>query len=245
MDKRKKVKWYIIYPENSYKNGWDLFIGLILIVSCTVTPYHIAFYKYDDPLGAWEVINVIFDITFAVDIIASFVSSYYDEDFYVVDDLKIISCNYLRTWFIIDIVAIFPFDIFQTNNGRSSGVIRVARIGRMWKLVKLTRLIRFVKIVKQKATVLKKVSKVLNIDSSVERLMLFLFMAIMVCHIQSCLWVFFCGFFDFKNNPDDTFISKEYLKKSKGDQYLTSMYFIITTFSTVGYGDISASNSVE
>lgn len=112
MDKRKKVKWYIIYPENSYKNGWDLFIGLILIVSCTVTPYHIAFYKYDDPLGAWEVINVIFDITFAVDIIASFVSSYYDEDFYVVDDLKIISCNYLRTWFIIDIVAIFPFDIF-------------------------------------------------------------------------------------------------------------------------------------
>ena len=31
---------------------------------------------------------------------------------------------------------------------------------------------------------------------------------------------------------------------SKG-QYLTSFYFIITTFSTVGYGDISASNSIE
>ena len=29
------------------------------------------------------------------------------------------------------------------------------------------------------------------------------------------------------------------------DQYLTSLYFIITTFSTVGYGDISASNSFE
>ena len=30
-----------------------------------------------------------------------------------------------------------------------------------------------------------------------------------------------------------------------GERYLTSLYFIITTFSTVGYGDISASNSVE
>ena len=30
-----------------------------------------------------------------------------------------------------------------------------------------------------------------------------------------------------------------------GQRYLTSLYFIITTFSTVGYGDISASNSVE
>ena len=28
-------------------------------------------------------------------------------------------------------------------------------------------------------------------------------------------------------------------------QYLTSFYFIITTFSTVGYGDISANNPTE
>jgi len=71
-------------------------------------------------------------------------------------------------------------------------------------------------------------------------------MAIMVCHIQSCLWVFFCGFWDFENSKDDeTFINSDYRTMSKGDQYLRSMYFIITTFSTVGYGDISASNNVE
>ena len=31
----------------------------------------------------------------------------------------------------------------------------------------------------------------------------------------------------------------------KTEQYLTSMYFIITTFATVGYGDISANNKSE
>lgn len=29
------------------------------------------------------------------------------------------------------------------------------------------------------------------------------------------------------------------------EQYLTSIYFIVTTFSTVGYGDISATNTSE
>lgn len=32
---------------------------------------------------------------------------------------------------------------------------------------------------------------------------------------------------------------------SSPDQYLTSFYFILTTFSTVGYGDISATNPTE
>ena len=32
---------------------------------------------------------------------------------------------------------------------------------------------------------------------------------------------------------------------SNGNLYLTSFYFIITTFSTVGYGDISATNPIE
>lgn len=32
---------------------------------------------------------------------------------------------------------------------------------------------------------------------------------------------------------------------SDKDLYLTSFYFIITTFSTVGYGDISGANNIE
>lgn len=35
---RKDKKFYIIYPEYDWKNKWNLLIGLILIVSCAVTP---------------------------------------------------------------------------------------------------------------------------------------------------------------------------------------------------------------
>ena len=83
----------------------------------------------------------------------------------------------------------------------------------------------------------------MNFTGSMERLLMFLFMAVMICHVQACLWVFFCSFNT--DEKDETFLSKDYLKLTKGEQYLTSMYFIITTFSTVGYGDISASNPIE
>ena len=55
-----------------------------------------------------------------------------------------------RSWFFIDITAIFPFEILSSSGGGTDmkGALRIARIGRMWKLVKLTRLIRIVKIVK-------------------------------------------------------------------------------------------------
>jgi len=85
-----------------------------------------------------------------VDLIVQFLSAYYDDDYYLVDDVKIISFNYLRSWFFIDITAIFPFEILSSSGGGTDmkGALRIARIGRMWKLVKLTRLIRIVKIVK-------------------------------------------------------------------------------------------------
>ena len=132
------------------KTIWDLFIGFILVVSCSVTPYHIAFYDYEESIGIWKALNYIFDIAFGIDLILQFFSAYYDEDFYIIDELKIIAMNYLQGWFIIDITAIFPFDLLhgKSDDASVSSVIRVARIGRMWRLIKLTRLIRFVKIVK-------------------------------------------------------------------------------------------------
>ena len=44
---------------------------------------------------------------------------------------------------------------------------------------------------------------------------------------------------------DTTWMDGEVAEMSKTEQYLASFYFIITTFSTVGYGDISANNTYE
>lgn len=151
MAARNFKHWYIIYPEYRFKDPWDLFIGLVLIITCSVTPVHIAFYEDEKDIGGFIYVNYLFDTLFAIDLIVQFVSAYYDEDYYLIDDIRIISFNYVRSWFFIDITAIFPFQVLNSSSAGSSdasSVIRIARVGRMWRLVKLTRLIRIFKIVK-------------------------------------------------------------------------------------------------
>lgn len=40
--RNNKKKW-LFYPEDYWKVNWDLFITCILLVSCMVTPWRIAF----------------------------------------------------------------------------------------------------------------------------------------------------------------------------------------------------------
>lgn len=65
----------------------------------------------------------------------------------------------------------------------------------------------------------------------------------MMSHIFACLWVFFSQLSE--DGDGESFMTGEAKDMTVMQQYLTSFYFIITTFSTVGYGDISAANTAE
>lgn len=68
-------------------------------------------------------------------------------------------------------------------------------------------------------------------------------MSFMVCHIVACLWVFFASFAD---ELKGTWMDNDDIRGMNTDgRYLTSMYWTVTTITTVGYGDISASNNIE
>lgn len=63
----------------------------------------------------------------------------------------------------------------------------------------------------------------------------------MVCHVFACLWVFFSQTMNDEDESNDSKVDEI----PDSDKYLTAFYFIVTTFSTVGYGDISGSNAIE
>jgi hypothetical protein len=52
---------------------------LILIFTCAVTPYRLAFFVDEDL--EWEIINGVVDLIFFVDMLLIFNTAYYDEDF--------------------------------------------------------------------------------------------------------------------------------------------------------------------
>ena len=62
----------------------------------------------------WYVVfTYCLDFIFFLDIIVNFFSAYQNEVFKMIDDRKVIACTYLKGWFVIDLIAIVPFDLIM------------------------------------------------------------------------------------------------------------------------------------
>lgn len=114
----------------------------------------------------------------------------------------------------------------------------------MYKLIKLTRLIRIFKIFKSsKGSLFKKAKGKLNLGEGFERLVFFLLMSSMICHIIACMWVFTA---QFSHDGHPSWLeATEMSNESVQNRFLIALYFTVTTITTVGYGDISANNPIE
>ena len=81
----------------------------------------------------------------------------------------------------------------------------------------------------------------MKISAGFERLFFFVMSFLLICHIVSCMWVLTTTLYEDKSQ---TWVS-EYVDYTTPNLYLTSIYFTITTITTVGYGDISISTPLE
>ena len=120
----------------------------MLIFSCLSIPYRVAF--VETSTGTWDYINIAVDVCFLIDIIIIFNTAYYDENYQLIDDRKLIAKKYIKSWFFVDVISILPIEYIlkQSSGLQYNDMIRIVRIGRMYKLVKLTRLVRMLKFIK-------------------------------------------------------------------------------------------------
>ena len=90
-----------------------MIVSLVLLFTCAVTPFRLAFTKPEEEDMTWEIINGLVDIIFFIDMILIFNTAYYDEDFKMIQHRGVIALNYMRGWFLIDLLAIFPIGYLQ------------------------------------------------------------------------------------------------------------------------------------
>ena len=74
-----------------------------------------------------------------------------------------------------------------------------------------------------------------------ERLFLFLLAFCLLCHIVACFWILTTTFRDSESWAS----SMGYEEQDHVGIYITSYYFIVTTITTVGYGDIVPVTQIE
>lgn len=75
------------------------------------------------------------------------------------------------------------------------------------------------------------------------RILMFLVVVLFINHILACLWIFAASLSD--QNWINARLGADVEEQSKADLYLMSFYFVTTTVTTVGYGDINPSNGIE
>ena len=105
----------------------------------------------------------------------------------------------------------------------------------------MLRLAKVLKILKSKKTVINHFTSELKISSGVERIMFFCVFFVLLYHIFACMFIFLREM----DTEGGSWLNSEYNLYSDLDLYITACYFIMTTISTVGYGDISASTRLE
>ena len=161
----------------------------ILIITCFFTPINIAFSYHKH--GIWmDIVNYLIDMFYLFDIFVIFNTVIYDQEENMIENRKTIAINYVSGWFVIDFLSIIPFSlILSGESSRYNNLARVARVGRLYKLVKLTKLVRSLTVMKDQNTSSKSINDYLNIKSGYDRLIFFVLIFVLLCHIATCLWV--------------------------------------------------------
>lgn len=123
-EKKSYLASCTIDHRSVFKITWDWFILALVIYTSIEIPFATAFLGNNghssrdiwDKLSSrepHEIVNVIVDVMFIIDIIINFRTTFIDgSSDAIVSDPKRIAINYLKTWFVVDFVAAIPFDFF-------------------------------------------------------------------------------------------------------------------------------------
>lgn len=184
------------------------------------------------------IIDNIVTALFCVDIIISFNTAYEDVDTEKLEyDRLHIAKHYIRFWFWIDLLSTIPFDDIVSSivSGGGLGAIRAIRVLRLVRLAKLYRLANIDESLEQ-----------YHISPSMVNLIILVIQIFFVAHYFACFWHFLSLDNIQKQGPPRNWVDVfGFDSVNVYGRYVASLYYIIVTMLTIGYGDISPTNDIE
>lgn len=218
----------IIYPHQKPKIAWDFFVGALIMESVIVVPLRLGFHIVTN--GAAVHFDTFFDICFGLDMVLTFFTAFEVDNVMIVDHTKICR-NYLRSWFVVDFMSTFPFDVVipYLLEGISPGALRSIKLVRALRLFRLLKIFRVARLNRK-----VKDAKIEDAVHPVVYDLLGLFFWILITSHIIC-----CGFYYF--SECDATSGHDWQSCGHNDlssRYIMSMYWTFTTILSVGYGDI-------
>lgn len=213
---------------------WGLCMVTVIIYQVVTVPFYLAF-DSSDTLVTLS-IDFVCTVLYILDVFVTANTAFYKRGM-LITDRKEIFRRYAHTWLVVDVFSSFPYSwvlegpmsTSSNSNLRTPALLKVVKISR---LLRTFRLVRITKVRMYLSTLEQKVSSKISI----------LLTIIYLCVVMTAVahWAA-CGFYYMSQTTDDvsTWIYAMDLNESAAlDQYVTALYWAITTLTTTGYGDI-------
>ncbi|CDW82005.1 UNKNOWN [Stylonychia lemnae] len=218
----------------------DRYIHLII-------PFRLCFEVEAD--GGLKVLETIMDSCFMMDIIVTFNTGFYKKG-YLVMKRKDIILNYIKTWFILDMLASFPYSWVMDNdkdeeNDSSSGKSNNSKVSKAPQLLRLIRIVRFLRFLRllrvlKLKKLLYKFEEIIMSDTINAILGFFKVITVIlfIAHWIACIF-YQIGVSQLDSEPICWLTMANIQDAPIFDKYIISLYWAFTTMTTVGYGDVS------
>lgn len=213
----------------------------------------------DDVCWGFAALDQVLYWMFVLDFFVNFFFSYTDGNGQEVTDLSLCMLHYLQGFFLLNLIACTPGSVAEAvialvdSDGQTSGVqrtmhiVKLPRIARLIRLARLTGLAKMVKI-KERSSLVRKI-----LQRRAVRIFGQLAGLAFVVHLVACGWYLCAALHEHQHL---TWVGRRTAEGADGNvesllkqphyvQWAHAVYFVLTVFTTVGFGDMSAVTAGE
>ncbi|XP_062294498.1 potassium voltage-gated channel subfamily H member 4a [Scomber scombrus] len=244
----KKSRFILLHYSIS-KALWDWLILLATFYVAVTVPYDVCFVSHDEDSDHHSLVShstidsdIAVEMLFILDIILNFRTTYVSQSGQVVYDARSIYLHYCTTWFFVDLIAALPFDLLYAFN------ITVTSLVHLLKTVRLLRLLRL----------LQKLDRYSQYSAVVLTLLMSVFA--LLAHWMACVW-YVIGRKEIESSDPVTWdigwlqelgkrLETPYINSTMGgpsmpSAYIASLYFTLSSLTSVGFGNVCANTDAE
>ncbi|KAF7261198.1 hypothetical protein EG68_01688 [Paragonimus skrjabini miyazakii] len=243
-----KTPPHVLLHYVTFKTTWDWIIFLLTGYTSVVVPYCVAFGREGvcgEPIIS--VLDRIVDVVFFIDIVLNFHTTFVGPTGAVISDPHLIRLNYLKGWFLVDLISCLPYGLLNLINSKDNpnvtsllNALKIARLLRLWR-------------------VLRKLDQYLQYVATILLIMIFCF--ILLAHWLACVW-YMVGISDIQQKVyhgwilhlmNETVGRQNWSTAAQIDEqlppqsmlYMTSLYFTLSLITSIGFGNVAANTTSE
>lgn len=229
--RRVKLRQFIISPYDRRYRAWETYLVVLVIYTAWVSPFEFGFLK--KPEGPLAITDNVVNGFFAVDIILTFFVAYLDRTTYLlVDEPGKIAWKYTKSWLTFDVISTIPSELARKITPSPFQSYGLFNMLRLWRLRRVSALF-------------SRLEKDRHYNYFWVRCAKLICVTLFAVHCAGCFYYLIAARY---HDPKRTWIGASmdnFLEQSLWIRYVTTIYWSITTLTTVGYGDLHPVNQRE